>query len=82
MTSQPEGQCHKGASQASQMIWMENKIKDLEGELVELRALEMNHEGACVRLKKERNEARRIAEEMHHNWQHALMRTSVTLPWR
>jgi hypothetical protein len=32
-------------------------------ELAQLQALELNHEGACVRLKRERDEARALLQE-------------------
>jgi hypothetical protein len=37
---------------------------ELMEELAQLQALELNHEGACVRLKRERDEARREIAEL------------------
>jgi len=41
---------------------LERERNEARAELIELQALELNNEGACVRLKKERDEAREALE--------------------
>jgi uncharacterized protein (DUF3084 family) len=43
---------------------LEHELNETREELIELRALELNHEGACVRLKRERDEAREDLKNM------------------
>ena len=70
--SQPEAMCHKGTPQSSQMIWMEDRIRDLEDQLAAAEASNKNLKRCYVqtmhsldRKTVDCDEARRLAEKYH-----------------
>jgi hypothetical protein len=68
--SQPEAMCHKGTPQSSQMIWMEDRIRELEDQLAAVEASNKNLKSCYVKTMRSLDrktvdciEARKLAEE-------------------
>jgi chromosome segregation ATPase len=61
----------------------ERERDELRAELIQLQALELNNEGACVRLKRERDEARELADSYRIAFCSAngFDRTPEPFPW-
>jgi len=91
--SQPEGQCHTGTSQVSQMIWMEKRIQDLEDQLAAVEASNKNLKSCYVKTMRSLDrktvdciEARQIAEALQGKLQWLTSQgyscPGITLPWK